>query len=83
MVREYQEKGEILFMDSAIAHVCIHSGRSLVSEYEKKLVMENAITDNHNILSGFYQDFSLSALQPDHHTEPLYTGAGRKGPLCA
>jgi hypothetical protein len=74
MVNEYQAKGEVLFMDQRQLLTFGYVDKTpLISEYEKKLVMENAITNNQAYFEPFYQDlinqrFSLIV------SEPLYTG---------
>ena len=73
IVQEYKNKGEVLFMDQRqLLTFGYVQDVPLVSEYEKKLVMENALQDNEEYFNKFYQDlieqrFSLII------SEPLYT----------
>ena len=56
-VNEYKDKGEILFMDQRqLLTFGMVKDVSLVDDYEKKYLMDQAMADNEDYFKGFYKD---------------------------
>ena len=72
-VAEYQDKGEILFMDQRqLLTFGVVKDVPFVSDYEKKYLMDQALADNGQYFRGFYQDlmagrFALIVNEPSNY----------------
>jgi hypothetical protein len=72
-VAEYKDKGEILFMDQRqLLTFGMVKDVALVSDYEKKYLMDQAMADNGPYFRGFYQDlaagrFALIVNEPGNY----------------
>ncbi len=73
LIKEHQQDGEILFLDHRqLLTFGYIQNVPLVSDYEKKLLMEKAMTGDQNYFSRFYKDLSARRFSAII-TEPLET----------